>query len=93
MDNVLKSGKPQITMTGTPAAVGGPDATCRSSHINTFPAKQWDWQHKVVGGFLNAAMKKYGKKEILKWQFSTWTEPDYPGTSMVLPKRLARSSE
>ena len=105
IDELLRSGlKPQFALTGIPRAMV-PDGEAVITHpasgcVNA-PALDWsksepkerarDWW-QLQDAFMRALIAHFGKDEVKKWEFATWTEPLNPegrnNAHLVLPESV-----
>jgi len=105
IDELLRSGlKPHFALTGIPKAMV-PDGEAVITHpaygcVNA-PALDWsrsepkervrDWW-QLQDAFMRALIAHFGKDEVKKWEFATWTEPLNPerkkSAHLVLPESV-----
>jgi hypothetical protein len=108
IDKLLRSGlKPHFALTGIPKAMV-PDGEAVITHpargcVNA-PALDWsksepkerarDWW-QLQDAFMRALIAHFGKDEVKKWEFATWTEPLNPegrnNAHLVLPESVIKA--
>lgn len=107
IDELLRSGlKPYFALTGIPKAMA-PDGEAVITHpvygcVNA-PELDWfesepkkrarDWW-RLQDEFMRALIAHFGKDEVKKWEFATWTEPLNPegknNAHLVLPESVIK---
>lgn len=77
-DNVLAAGmKPWVELSFMPSTIAKrkKKVTVNAEGMKTMPAKDDDWV-KLVQAFIRAAIHRYGRNEVITWNFEVWNEPN-----------------
>ena len=77
-DNVLAAGmKPSVELSFMPSTIAKrkKKVTVNAEGMKTMPAKDDDWV-KLVQAFIRAAIHRYGRNEVITWNFQVWNEPN-----------------
>lgn len=76
-DNLLEIGiRPFVELSFMPEALASKDTHIFFWKGNTSPPKDYKKWEALVRAFVEHCIKRYGKKEVRKWYFEVWNEPN-----------------
>ena len=69
--------KPWVELSFMPSTIAKrkKKVTVNAEGMKTMPAKDDDWV-KLVQAFIRAAIHRYGRNEVITWNFEVWNEPN-----------------